>query len=1088
MTNRSKNEHLKGRKRFMADFKDMQELCTQGYSVRGLGLKQFEAGDDEGSFQTVAMKGSSAVLTATLLVSDTSEYPRNHVFFASCQDVTSYHSSILEDVSTWGSLTIEEAIERLFTLVTKSIITVNSDEDPFDEDTEMEDDDDDDNDFQDYDDLDELFGLSNKNISRQRLQRDFIEIVAADYRPGLVCFDSREFIITVSTPITALDIPGQALMAWDPRLLAKTQHLTLIIAGSQGVYPPLNTEGLCRPPLKAGELTLRVGLTRKYKPSKQHAQDAVRKFALITSDEDSDEDVDSNGVENDKEEALEGQPLPVSADVDMEEEDEGKFDQFSLSESLDSLLNQTLLRLIPLRLKFGLGWAGAESLLAEAERLQRKPEDVYSGMSSTLSASDKEERKLAASYTLPADPLWHRENTDQINLPLVAFSYLARRLTLCTRYCIVCHNKLKVDYEALKPFVCDNQLCAYQFYLHNRGPSLEYEICTHPTSVDLLVSLAYIAATDGALEQPLPTGLGLRVPATTPTYLTQLNVAPSHPTLTDLSQEPAAYSGAALVDFDRLDIHQMRACIRYLIDSLPSVSEMKQHLEKKVKAGKSKPKLKDIDTSVLPATWSILRWCVGSCTALLEEITSDEDMVKNIGDDWRQFRFSVGAPDAEAKFKTALEEAKRQSPHAVAYPSLYAFHGSPAKNWHSIIRHGLWYKTVAHGRAYGDGVYFAKDGMVSIGSYALGTSAAWRNSEICPSSCTAVAEIVNLPQQFRSMNPYLVVPQTEWIVCRYLLVKGQTNVVVPPDSTADSTADSKQETNEIIPFVRLDPTHPLTMNQRRIEIPDPSYKIEKLLSQRKQEVSEQDYDDDDNALFAAWEPRQTSDIEMVLGDADDGVRDTRPSRTADDWQHNPDWVAASVAHLMPPPSEASPMATVALQRELKAMLKEQDSAPSLRELGWYMPPDLIGDNLFQWIVELHSFEKDLPITRDMAQKEINSLVFEIRFPPSFPHSPPFFRIIKPRFLPFIRGGGGHVTGGGSMCMDLLTADGWLPSYSISAVLLQIRLAISNLDPRPARLDQHWDTPYRVQEALEGYKRAAATHGWKIPTGLEKLVL
>lgn len=33
---------------------------------------------------------------------------------------------------------------------------------------------------------------------------------------------------------------------------------------------------------------------------------------------------------------------------------------------------------------------------------------------------------------------------------------------------------------------------------------------------------------------------------------------------------------------------------------------------------------------------------------------------------------------------------------------------------------------------------------------------------------------------------------------------------------------------------------------------------------------------------------------------------------------------------------------------------------------------------------------------------VNSLVFEIRFPPEFPHSPPFFRILKPRFLPFIQ--------------------------------------------------------------------------------------
>jgi len=34
-------------------------------------------------------------------------------------------------------------------------------------------------------------------------------------------------------------------------------------------------------------------------------------------------------------------------------------------------------------------------------------------------------------------------------------------------------------------------------------------------------------------------------------------------------------------------------------------------------------------------------------------------------------------------------------------------------------------------------------------------------------------------------------------------------------------------------------------------------------------------------------------------------------------------------------------------------------------------------------------------------------------------------------------------------MELLTSDSWLPNNSISAVLTQIKLAISNLDPKPA---------------------------------------
>ena len=45
-------------------------------------------------------------------------------------------------------------------------------------------------------------------------------------------------------------------------------------------------------------------------------------------------------------------------------------------------------------------------------------------------AADKTEWKLTSSYNLPPDPLVDRENTDELNLPLVAFCYLIRRLTV----------------------------------------------------------------------------------------------------------------------------------------------------------------------------------------------------------------------------------------------------------------------------------------------------------------------------------------------------------------------------------------------------------------------------------------------------------------------------------------------------------------------------------------------------------------------------------------------------------------------------------------------------------------------------------
>ena len=43
---------------------------------------------------------------------------------------------------------------------------------------------------------------------------------------------------------------------------------------------------------------------------------------------------------------------------------------------------------------------------------------------------DKVEAKLALSHDLPADPFQDYEATDEIDLPLTAFSYLVRRLAV----------------------------------------------------------------------------------------------------------------------------------------------------------------------------------------------------------------------------------------------------------------------------------------------------------------------------------------------------------------------------------------------------------------------------------------------------------------------------------------------------------------------------------------------------------------------------------------------------------------------------------------------------------------------------------
>ncbi|KAI0703481.1 hypothetical protein BC835DRAFT_1028647 [Cytidiella melzeri] len=1030
----------RGRKRFSSDLQDAARRCGDGWIVQSLRVDDISRGEDEGSILCEIVHASTYahIMTLNVIVSDTSDYPDSHSFFCcttSEGEIAPQLLSSVEAVSGEGHCSIEVLLQRLLNSCANQLLMgekpTQSRHIASDDGDSLKDDDSYDG-MDEYPDDDDDYGLEfisqKTGIDAPSLRRDFNEIVAYDYRPGLVRIAPSEIALSVSKPSFKLaeSISPQALLAWDPRLLSSMNHLSLIISGIRGVYPACLADGTVDRRLNG--ITFRLGLTSGYKPHRELVLQLTRNFSLK---EESVGDLPEAALSVHSNDGSNSSGNDGTDSCIEEQEAEESF-SFSLSSSLEALINDRFLDLLQLRIKYGLGWAAAEALLSEVHRSQRKAEDVLENHIAEFQQADIEETELASTNRLPPDPFQAPQRKDSLNLPLIAFSYILRRLTLCNRYCLVCYDKLKTDFQALKPYVCDNKLCTYQYYNLNRGPSLEYEICEKPETVDLLISLAYSAASGGSLHG-FPDGLDMQVPTPGPS-----------------------------IEFDALEAPQKNRAILDLLDMLPPVREMKKQLEKARKAGTRKLSLRDMNPKVPAAAWQLLRWCVASCTAHLEELSAPEDRVINVGPEWTQYRFTVGAPDAEAKFNAAQKLAKEQDWNAAVYPSLYAFHGSSTKNWHSIIRHGLWYKEVANGRAYGDGVYFAKDGTVSIQSYSRAGGATWAKSSIQVSTCVALAEIVNLPQQFRSSNPFFVVSQTDWIVCRYLLVSGiirqNTSLPQPPEDLQ-------------IPVMNLDPKHSVTLNAKPIAFPQPGYKLDKLLCARREEFVEEPYDDDDLQVFSDQDAVEALPISV--------------ERAADDWTHDAVWVGSCIQHMLPPPSDATPMATTSVQRELARMMKEQELAKSLRDLGWYMPPDLVGDNLFQWIIELHSFDPKLPIAEDLRSRDINSIVFEILFPPTYPHSPPFFRILKPRLLPFAQGGGGHVTAGGSMCMDLLTADGWLPSYSISAVLLQIKLAISNLDPRPARLASTWNHPYSMHEAIEGYKRAAQTHGWKIPQGIEQ---
>lgn len=185
-------------------------------------------------------------------------------------------------------------------------------------------------------------------------------------------------------------------------------------------------------------------------------------------------------------------------------------------------------------------------------------------------------------------------------------------------------------------------------------------------------------------------------------------------------------------NFDDMNDVEKGETIVMLIDTMPSIREMRSYLVKQSRA--SQPNLRNWKDRISPAGLGMLRWIIASnrsCIVQVDKCPGQDDAeltdlkirldqrVSNISPDWVQFRFAQGSPDKEQRFLNALRE--EQANLNLKYPTLFAFHGSALHNWHSIIRSGLDFKETVHGRAYGHGVYHAVDQATSIG-YAAATS------------------------------------------------------------------------------------------------------------------------------------------------------------------------------------------------------------------------------------------------------------------------------------------------------------------------------------------------------------------------------
>ncbi|QDS68106.1 hypothetical protein FKW77_010146 [Venturia effusa] len=569
-------------------------------------------------------------------------------------------------------------------------------------------------------------------------------------------------------------------------------------------------------------------------------------------------------------------------------------------------------------------------------------------------------------------------------------------------------------------------------------------------------------------------------------------------------------------NFDTLNDNQKRGAIVGQLDLLPTVMEIKEYLTRNRMAT-----LSNWTDRISPAASGILRWIIASNRACIVQVDNPDQPEKNRDarvqgmDGWMQFRFAMGAPDKERRFMDSVHSTATRL--NLPYPTLFAWHGSPLANWHGIIREGLHFNTISHGRAFGNGCYHSMDFTTSYGYSGMhyrGASVGmngWPSSLLKISCAMALNEIVNAPREYVSMSPHLVVAQLDWIQTRHLFV--QCNGDVKPSDTPSKDIMHVQDPNMtpkgqkgkvMIPIGAMPksrrPDAPVTSGRAKKKV--------KGLGSETHPIDLDDEDDDDTASIAtdiedvnilfdedisivpAAQASQTKNANGKHGGFLNGIKALVSSKSSRSEKSKTDFVPGQLDYstlpLMDEPAFASPGATRQLLRDFQVLIKVQESQPQ-HELGWWIDPKKF-DNVYQWIVEFHSFEEQLPLAQQMKAKGIKSIVMEMRFGPDYPMSPPFVRVIRPRFLSFMQGGGGHVTAGGAICMELLTNSGWSAVSSIESVLLQVRLAMSSTEPRPARLEEGGSRDYHVGEAIEAYVRACQTHGWEVPKGFREMAM
>ncbi len=335
-------------------------------------------------------------------------------------------------------------------------------------------------------------------------------------------------------------------------------------------------------------------------------------------------------------------------------------------------------------------------------------------------------------------------------------------LTLSKR-CLVCDIDFPSHSGLIKPTVCSNKLCMYGHQELEISFDIASYIKNQPEIIDLLITFCYIAVKKGRINLFSPIEVHADPPNEHENFKKQWKPSNS---IYCYQQEIKSYPTHLN---NHLDIEKLQK----VMERMPSIDSLLSYAKK----GGSKMVKKSLSYKG-KLLWPLLRWLVTTNRSYLIPLRKKEEKFVGVPSS-SQFKFVSYTPEREYMF----QELSRKNNNC---GTIWAFHGSPIANWHTILRTGLKNmsntKNMRNGAAFGSGIYLAPNSGTSYWYCEPSRSDTWPLSMFNKSDyygrkqnsghglyCLALCEILNHPK-LKSPEPYYVVQTESWVMMRYLFV------------------------------------------------------------------------------------------------------------------------------------------------------------------------------------------------------------------------------------------------------------------------------------------------------------------------------